>query len=521
MTQTIERRAEELFREHRQENFQQTDRLFAVLMVFQWMLGITVAYWNPPPSWSQATGQTDLHIWTAVLLGGAIAALPILLAIKYPGAALTRQVIAVSQLLFSVLLIHLSGGRIETHFHVFGSLAFLAFYYDWRVLVTATVIVAANQITQGIVWSHSIYDGLAVSPWQTLEHVAWAVFEDFFLIWFCRQNIKGMREGALRRAQLETANEQIEIAASKSRLKDVFTPTIDPMQTPTEQTGQPYQDQEAIQALPSIETTEASSSETASCSETASLRILVVEDNLINQKVIVRYLEKQGHHISLANNGEEGLQALTAESFDIVLMDIQMPRIDGLEATRILRERERGTSEHMPVIAVTAHTAQVDRDRCFEAGMDAFLPKPIRSGELFELIDSVLEANGHNRQQASLVDFDMLITEFGGDRGFLEECVQLFFEESRSLLSSVEDAVDSRDDHELHYAAHALKGTLRQFTNKYPTLIAQEIEDMGSAGETADAEQKLIELKVAMDQLVGELRDFSSEPMTSRTLPLV
>src|SRR6185295_14636106 len=99
-----------------------------------------------------------------------------------PGVASTRYVIAVAQMLWSALLIHLTGGRIETHFHVFGSLAFLAWYRDWKVLMTATVVVASDHMLRGMFWPQSVYGVLNAAPWRTLEHGAWVIFEDIFLL---------------------------------------------------------------------------------------------------------------------------------------------------------------------------------------------------------------------------------------------------------------------------------------------------------------------------------------------------
>ncbi|MDX6383317.1 MAG: hypothetical protein QOK48_890, partial [Blastocatellia bacterium] len=149
------RRIAEIFDEHQQDICERTDHMFAVLMALQWIAGIAAAYWLSPLAWTGATSRIHLHVWAAVLLGGAISSLPILLAVTQPGRPATRYVIAVAQMLTGALLIHLTGGRLETHFHVFGSLAFLSFYRDWRVLVPATIVVAADHFLRGIFWPQS------------------------------------------------------------------------------------------------------------------------------------------------------------------------------------------------------------------------------------------------------------------------------------------------------------------------------------------------------------------------------
>jgi two-component system, sensor histidine kinase and response regulator len=206
----LSEQAAALFRTHREDIFAQTDRLFAGLLAFQWMAAIAVALWISPLTWSGATSWTHPHVWAALLLGGLFVSLPIMLALQHPGHAATRHVIAVSQMLMGALLIHLTGGRIETHFHVFGSLAFLAFYRDWRVLVTATLVAGIDHLARGLFWPQSIFGTLAVSVYRSWEHVGWVVFEDVFLIWACQKAVREMSAMAERQAEVEAINASIE-----------------------------------------------------------------------------------------------------------------------------------------------------------------------------------------------------------------------------------------------------------------------------------------------------------------------
>src|SRR5881396_2309621 len=199
-----------LFEESQLQILQRTDRMFAWLMMFQWLAGIAAALWISPRTWIGATSEVHVHVWAAILLGGAISSLPVFLAFKRPGYAFTRHTIAVAQMLTSALLIHLTGGRIETHFHVFGSLAFLAFYRDWRVLISATVVVAADHFLRGLYWPQSVYGVLVASPWRWFEHAGWVLFEDTFLFISIRQSLRDMLEVAARRANLEEVNADIE-----------------------------------------------------------------------------------------------------------------------------------------------------------------------------------------------------------------------------------------------------------------------------------------------------------------------
>jgi two-component system sensor histidine kinase/response regulator len=200
---TASLRADELFVAYQQDIYQRTDRLFAILMVLQWIAGIVFALWVSPRAWYGIASRTHLHVWAAIFLGGAICLFPALLGTFRAGEASTRYTIAVAQMLMGGLLIHLTGGRIETHFHVFGSLAFLAFYRDWRVLVPATIVVALDHMLRGIFWPQSVYGVLVASQWRWLEHVAWVSFEDVFLFVSCRRSVAEMRETAVRTAALE------------------------------------------------------------------------------------------------------------------------------------------------------------------------------------------------------------------------------------------------------------------------------------------------------------------------------
>ncbi|MBI3550687.1 MAG: response regulator [Elusimicrobia bacterium] len=208
--ETVEARGREIFEARFLDLARTTDRMFAGLMAAQWILGIAFAVWVSPRAWAGMSSQIHLHVFAAVLLGGAVTAVPILLALIKPGATLTRHAIAVGQMMTSALLIHLTGGRIETHFHVFGSLAFLAFYRDWRVMMTATAVVALDHGARGVLWPQSVYGVSMVQAWRFLEHTGWVVFEDAFLCFSITKGIKEMRGLALQQAQLEEGARSIE-----------------------------------------------------------------------------------------------------------------------------------------------------------------------------------------------------------------------------------------------------------------------------------------------------------------------
>src|SRR3989440_8724783 len=200
-------RADELFQQEQHEIYVKTDQLFAKLMFAQWIACIVMAIVISPYTWHGETEVIHVHVWAAIFLGGAISLFPIWMTRAWPGAAITRYVIAVAQMLMSALLISVTGGRIETHFHVFGSLVILSFYRDWRILIPATVVVGLDHFIRGIYWPYSVYGVLAASPWRSIEHAGWVIFEDVFLVISCFRSIHEMRSIANRTAALE-ASEQ-------------------------------------------------------------------------------------------------------------------------------------------------------------------------------------------------------------------------------------------------------------------------------------------------------------------------
>jgi hypothetical protein len=207
-------RAEAIYNEQMRVRRVRIDRMFAGLLVLQYVAGIVGALLVSPYAWAGKDRVLHMHVWVAILGGAGIIILPILLAIFRPGTVLTRHVIAASQMLSSALLIHLTGGRIETHFHVFGSLAFLAFYLDWKVLMTATTVVAADHFLRGVYWPESVFGVTNAEWWRFLEHAGWVVFEDVFLIWSCVIGSREVAASAARQAEVEQLSEQEQLKSA-------------------------------------------------------------------------------------------------------------------------------------------------------------------------------------------------------------------------------------------------------------------------------------------------------------------
>lgn len=888
----LDGRISDLLQSHLQTIQRGTDQLFAALIFFQWSGGILAANWVSPQTWIGSTEDVSWHIWGSILLSGAFMAVAITAALAWPGRSGTRHVIAVVQMLMAGVLIHQLGGRIETHFYVFGSLAFLAFYRDWRVLVTATLVTALDHLLRGLGWPQSIFGDPNASSWRWLEHVGWLLFADVFLIRSCLLSVGEIRSIATRRAELEATNESIEcevrartaeLSASEERYrrlveglrdeyfffsydptgvmryvspssenvlgysqedclqcftdffadrtaKDLFqghlrhalegqsqrsyeaaiehsrlgprtleilnvpvrdssgrvssvegiarditerkqaeerihrareeaeaanrakttflenvshelrTPmngilgmtelaldtrlspeqreylskvkssadsllsllndvldfaaldagkyelipaafrlrdflqvtlrslaplaasknlpltwevepdvpdvligdvrrlrqllsglvgnaikftqrgrvhvrlqlehrrddgvelhfavadtgigipkekleaifrafeqadssstrhyggtglglaiasrliqmmggriwaesTVDcgstfhfvakfGVSTAAVENASAHQDQSVDVSQAMLEPTLGSSSPGA----TRTLRILVAEDNLTNQAYIVRTLSKQGHAVVVANNGQEAITAWESAPFDLVLMDLQMPEMDGLQATAAIRERESGTPRHTPIIAITAHT---DREHCLASGMDGFVAKPIRAPLLFEELDRVTARGAPqivpiespadqvafkgsaseetpSEQSApavaapepsvgSVFDAAELLATVNHELVFLGELVELFKEDSGSLLEKLRDAVSHRDGPALARAAHTFKGMVANFCSPTATQAAVALELAGKEGRLEDAQQCLTVVEGETERLRSAL----------------
>ncbi len=216
---SVDRRARALFEAQSREIELWVDRLFVGLMLAQWLGAILVSLWISPLAWQGSQSRIHGHLWAAILLGMFIAVPPVLLAAFQPAKAYTRYFLAIGQMLMGSLLIHLTGGRIETHFQLFGSLALLSFYRDWKVLVVATAVGVIDHILRGTYWPRSIFGTGVVSPMRWVEHTGWLLFENVFLIFSCKKSIAMMKVVARRTAELEAIRSRIEVTVQERTIE--------------------------------------------------------------------------------------------------------------------------------------------------------------------------------------------------------------------------------------------------------------------------------------------------------------
>ncbi len=690
---TVSDRARELFERQWHDNARRTDRMFAVLMILQWIGAVIAALTLSPKTWNGSESHTHPHVWLALLLGGGLASLPVYLAWAFPGRVVTRHVIALAQIMFSSLLIHISGGRIETHFHVFGSLAFLAFYRDWKVLVPATVAVAVDHFVRGAFWPQTVFGITTADPWRWIEHAAWVVFEDIFLVISCRNGVREMWAGAVRTAELERINRErqqqtLELEAAKkaaeqaSQAKSAFlanmsheirTPLnailgftevlrddvdgdreerrdhlktihdsgrhlltliddvldlskIESGQIETERTRcSPHEiiaatvsilrvraeerglgleyfwKGEAPQSISSdpdrlrqilmnlignaIKFTEVGSVQVAARWDnredsriiidvidtgigidreriegifdpfvqadssitrrfggtglglsisrrlahllggelrvesevgrgsifslsipTGSIdgvplldvgasdivpnrstklgsaaprlehrRILVVDDGATNRKLIGLVLERAGAKIRTAENGSIGVELALAEPFDLILMDMQMPVMDGYRATRDLRRH----GCKMPIIALTAHAMADDERKCRDAGCSGYLTKPIEPHRLLTTIAEALDESRQataNNTNGSSQNGAPFVSSVPLDDPELRAIADEFMSHLEDQLAALQAAWRTNDFSLIAEIAHAIKGSAGTVGFHALTAPAAELE---------------------------------------------
>jgi signal transduction histidine kinase/CheY-like chemotaxis protein/HPt (histidine-containing phosphotransfer) domain-containing protein len=714
----ISDRAAELLRQHQLSVHARMDRNFAVLMAAQWVAGVVAAIWISPKTWAGVSGSVHPHVFASILLGGVITALPVFLAITCAGEKITRYVIAIAQMLMSALLIHLMGGRIETHFHVFGSLAFLACYRDWRVLVPATLVVTIDHLVRGIAWPESVYGVLQAPLWRSFEHGGWVLFEDLFLFVSIHQSVVELRRLALNQAQAESAARELaaakESAEQSNQAKSEFLANMShEIRTPLNSvlgftellrrglspdddrntyietiqssgkhllgliddildlskieagcmdfecvdcsphqvidevlsvlrvraqekglslecswiTGMPetiatdparlrqllmnlvgnaikFTERGSVNLVASVTFSSQApqlvievrdtgigiaaerqeiifsafeqadnsitrrfggtglglpicrriaeglggtvtvSSEAGRGSvfratlDTGPLegiriitepavealsrnkpvrrtrklpaaRVLLVEDGESNRALIRLVLEEAGLAVVCANNGQAGIEAALVDEFDVILMDMQMPLVDGYTATR--RLREHGFT--MPIIALTASVMRGDKERCLSAGCSGYLSKPMSIEQLLNVLDDVLtkdrkqeqickRAIGKQPTKSVLSKAEPIITSaMSLESPEMHKVIEGFIDALPEKLDEMRRAFDDADLEKLADLAHWLKGSGGTLGFDCFTEPACRLEQFATEARTADICEELREIAKLMERI--------------------
>jgi CheY-like chemotaxis protein len=251
-------------------------------------------------------------------------------------------------------------------------------------------------------------------------------------------------------------------------------------------------------------------------------RILLAEDNIVNQKLVVSLLAKQGCDVFLAQSGKEALAAFDRDPFDLVLMDVEMPEMDGLEATRRIRQHEAHTGRHVPIVAMTAHAMKGDRERCLDTGMDGYLAKPIRASELvrvliqFQLaraeVDDTLRHSPRpsppphaDNGEREILDADAILVRVDHDVQLLKILVESFLAECPKLLADVRSAINHSDARQLRVAAHTLKGAVSNFSTWEAFEAALRLESIAGSANLTPAADACTALEEALNRLLPAL----------------
>jgi CheY-like chemotaxis protein len=265
------------------------------------------------------------------------------------------------------------------------------------------------------------------------------------------------------------------------------------------------------------------------------LHLLLTEDNAVNQQLAVRLLEKRGHSVVVAGNGREALVALARARyrFDVVLMDVQMPEMDGFEATRLIRLREQVMGGHVPIVAMTAHAMKGDRERCLHEGMDGYISKPLQPTELFEVVENLAASAAPARESpapaqdmapvrdaapaqdvapvqdmAPVFDEKSALGSVGGDRELLNEIIDVYLAECPRWMTELSAAVTRGEAATVKRMAHTFKGTMGTFGAAEAGALAQRLEDMGRDGGLQGAAEAFAALAGALARLKPALAAF-------------
>ncbi len=259
-----------------------------------------------------------------------------------------------------------------------------------------------------------------------------------------------------------------------------------------------------------------------------SRRILLAEDGLVNQQVARELLESRGHQVVVVSNGREAVETLERGSFDLVLMDVQMPEMDGFEATAAIRKKEQTTGNHLQIVAMTAHAMKGDRERCLKAGMDAYLSKPIQSKTLYEMVEGIAVVARSDQEESvesrpseaaveSIMDWNAAVDRVGGREDLLKQMAAIFFKETDKLVPALREAIDQRDMVKVRRLAHSIKGSASCFAAPSAVSAAVRLEFMGRDDDLTGADEAYSVLEHELKRLKQALTKFVPNAQLSVT----
>lgn len=248
------------------------------------------------------------------------------------------------------------------------------------------------------------------------------------------------------------------------------------------------------------------------------LRVLVVEDGAVNMKLVTRLLEKRGHMVLQATSGKEAIAIYESRPIDVILLDVSLPDMDGFEVTQAIRSKEKPKGRHTPIIAMTAHAMKGDQERCLEQGMDGYIVKPIKAGELLETIETVVRIEHEQARDGastkafdSVMDWSAAIKQLEGDVELLKEMAGVFVEQSEVLMERIKDALDRGDMLTVERTAHTIKGSVSNFAARRVFHAAELLEELGRKGDVSRAIEAYRNLERELERLRPSLVALGSE----------
>ncbi|HHK41463.1 MAG TPA: sensor histidine kinase, partial [Planctomycetaceae bacterium] len=266
---------------------------------------------------------------------------------------------------------------------------------------------------------------------------------------------------------------------------------------------------------------EATRASTVAATPARRLKVLVVDDHDANRVLARRILERHGHECVESHSGADALQKWRSEPFDLVVLDVQMPEMDGFDVLRKMREEERESGRHTPVVTLTAHAMAGDRERCLAAGADAYLAKPLDASELLATVERLAgrapatEYPAAPTAELDKIDFTQALERMDGDEELLAEQMKFFLNDGPKLLDQIQEAIDEPNPRQLELAAHRLKGLVAAYDAKEAADMARKLEEMGRTGSVPnEAGDLLAKLRPAVERLTQAMRTWlSSRPL--------